>query len=67
MNNYYMNDSILLVLLSILTFFFFLGAGVEGNVHHPKFAPDDEILRYGGWLLSAAAVRFLEKDGLGVE
>ena len=42
--------------------FFFLGAGVEGALHHPEFAPDDEILRYGGLLLSALAVQFLE-DG----
>ena len=43
----------------IPSFFFFLGAGIEGNVHHPKFAPDDEILKYGGMLLSSAAVQHL--------
>jgi len=45
----------------IPSFFFFLGAGMEGTLHHPKFAPDDEILKYGALLLSSAAMRFLEE------
>ena len=42
----------------IPSFFYFLGAG-EGTLHHPQFAPDDEILKYGPLTLSAAAMKFL--------
>ncbi len=43
----------------IPSFFFFLGTG-GGTLHHPEFAPDEEILRYGGLLLSSAAMNYLE-------
>lgn len=42
----------------IPSFFFFLGTG-GGTLHHPEFAPDEEILRYGGLLLSSAAMNYL--------
>ena len=48
---------------AIPSFYFFLGAGMTGSLHHPQFAPDDEILKYGGLLLASAALRFLEMGG----
>ncbi len=45
----------------IPSFFFFLGAGEEGNLHSPTFSVDEKILQYGPLLLSSAALEFLKQ------
>jgi amidohydrolase len=45
----------------IPSFFFFLGAGEEGNLHSPDFSVDEKILQYGPLLLTSAALEFLKK------
>ena len=44
----------------IPSFFFFLGVGDVGSVHNPKFAPHDEVLKYGPMILSALALEYLK-------
>lgn len=45
----------------IPSFFFFLGAGEQGNLHSPTFSVDEKILQYGPLLLSSAALEFLKE------
>ncbi|MCP4152140.1 MAG: amidohydrolase [bacterium] len=42
-------------------YFFFMGSGNESPVHTPTFSIEEETLKYGPLLLSAAALEYLEK------
>jgi amidohydrolase len=43
----------------IPSFFFFLGAGENMTLHHPKFSVDEKIFLYGPLLFSSAAIECL--------
>lgn len=45
---------------AVPSFFFFLGAGESGTLHSPDFAPDNEILHYGAFLLLHSALSLME-------